>query len=83
MPDLPTLTVSDSQMAKILEAFQDLYGTTTPEATATAYKRHLGSLIKEVVISYEAAKIDRQRDTAIVNMRSQADALFGDPQNIT
>jgi hypothetical protein len=82
LPDLPTLTVTQAQMDEILAAFQDLYGTSTPEATATAYKRHLGKTVKDVVIAYEAKKIDKQREVAIVNMRSQVDSLLGDPSTI-
>jgi len=82
MPDLPTFSISDAQMAKVLEAFQAYYGTSTPEATATAYRRHLGHMIKDVVIAYEAKKIDTQRNAAIVTMRAQMDALLGDPDTI-
>jgi hypothetical protein len=82
MPDLPTLTVSQAQMDVILEAFKDFYQTTTPEATATAYRRHLAKMVIGVVTNYQAGIIDKERDARINSKVAEVNAFFPNPDTI-
>lgn len=56
---LPTITVTDAQAARILEAFKAKYGTTTTAETVLAYKRELAEHVRAVVLEHEELQIDR------------------------
>lgn len=53
MPNLPTISVTDEQSARILAAYQAKYGATTTAETVLAYKRELAEHVKQVVIDHE------------------------------
>jgi hypothetical protein len=56
--NLPTLSVSDAQSARILEAFKALFGTTTTAETVKAYKKWLAAQVRTVVVAEEGRRLD-------------------------
>lgn len=58
MPDLPTITVTAEQQTRILEAYKDMFGTTTNAETVAAYKKMIAQMVRSQVLSYEQSKIN-------------------------
>lgn len=75
MPTLPTITVTDPQSTRILDAYKALYGTTTTAETVAAYKKELTQHVVDVVLSHERqvrAEQDRiARDAAVESIRAE------------
>lgn len=65
MPDLPTITVTAEQQARILEAYKDVFGTTTQAETIAAYKKMLANMVRGEVLSYEQRKAHAQIQTDV------------------
>jgi hypothetical protein len=82
MPDLPTLTVTDEQAGVILEAFKNMYGTTTTEETIVAYKRALAEMIIGAVRSYQVSLIETEAQQAIAAKVAEVNAFFPNPSTI-
>lgn len=61
MPTLPTITVTDAQSTRILDAYKALYGTTTTAETVAAYKKELTQHVVDVVLAHERQVI-QERD---------------------
>lgn len=63
MPDLPTVTVTQTQADRILAAFQGVTDETGAAVTPQqAYKRWLSQALREKVLTVERVKIDRELD---------------------
>lgn len=77
---LPTITVTDAQGARILDAFKAKYGTTTQAETVAAYKRELVEFVRTTVLSHEASTIDRANN---LTKRDQLAAIAAELPAIT
>ena len=83
MPSLPTITVTDTQQTRILEAYKALYGTTTTADTIAAYKRWLATTVRDVVLAYEGQKIDVSNFAARASAMNALIAALPDPDSVT
>lgn len=80
---LPTITVTDAQAARILEAYKAKFGTTTTAETVAAYKRELALHVRDVVLAHEESEIDKTNRLA---KRDQLRTLSGelpDPNTVS
>jgi len=79
MPTLPTVTVSDTQQARILDAFAARFGTTTAAETARAYKRWLVEQVRAVVVANEAQVMDEANNANKRSALASLEASLPDP----
>jgi hypothetical protein len=75
MPDLPTITVSTEQQARILDALKDHFGTTTQAETVREYRKWLSATLKDIVFRYEALPLEEQKAV----LRGQVESTLIDP----
>lgn len=73
---LPTITVTDAQGQRILDAYKARYGTTTQAETVAAYKRELVKHVRAVVLAHEEAQIDRTNSVAKKQALADIDAAL-------
>lgn len=83
MPTLPTLTVTDAQATRILDAFKARFGTTTTAETVAAYKKWLATQVRGTVLAYEAEKMDKAYNDSKRAQLAAMEAEFPDPNTAT
>lgn len=76
MPDMPTITVTAAQQTQILEAYKDLFGTSTQAETVAAYKQMIADMVKATVKDYQRRKIQTQAFTDMKAAEDAADAAM-------
>lgn len=83
MATLPTITITDEQQVRILDAFKAKFGTATAAETARAYRKWLTGEVRAVVEAYEGQQIDEANNaskrTALATLR----ATLPDPDTTT
>jgi hypothetical protein len=57
MPELPSVTVTEEQQARILEAYKAYFGTTGVQETVDAYKNMIANMVRDRVVAYENKKL--------------------------
>jgi hypothetical protein len=82
MATLPTITVSDAQLALLMESFAGTFGGPGQPATvADAYKAWLIGNLKAKVYGYKASQLTQQHNAALeqamIDMKAQLDAVMG------
>jgi len=83
MPALPTITVSDVQQARILDAYKARFETTTTAETVAAFKRWLTGEVRAVVMANEAQAIDEANNAAKRSALANIQLTLPDPDTIT
>jgi hypothetical protein len=77
--NLPTLTVPDTQAARVLEAFKAKFATATTAETAKAYRQWLAGEVRAIVLEFEAQRIDEANNTSKRSQLAVIEADLPDP----
>lgn len=83
MATLPTLTVTDAQATRILDAYKARFGTATQAETVTAFRRWLAAEVRSVVVANEARKIDETNNTSKRAAITALESELPDPATVT
>lgn len=83
MATLPTVTITDDQQARILDAFKVRFGTTTPTETIKAYKKWLVQEIRTIVLYQEASKLNVSHSVTMRDALSVIEAALPNPDTAT
>jgi hypothetical protein len=57
MPELPSVTVTEEQQQRILEAYMAYFGTTDVQTTVNAYKKMIADMVRDRVVAHENKKL--------------------------
>lgn len=76
MPDLPTITVTTEQQARILAALKYALGTTDNAEVVRRYKKWLAGQIKAFVLESERRQIQDDMNTKEIALRQSVDTVI-------
>lgn len=79
---LPTLTVTDLQGTRILDAYKARFGTTTQAETVKAFRQWLAAEVRSVVMANEAAVMDEQNNASKRSALALVEASLPDPSAV-
>lgn len=83
MPTLPTVTVTDAQATRILDAYKAKYGTTTQAETVAAYKKELMEHVIQVVLQHEDEVLAHQQVLARQQQIEDLRVTLPDPNTVS